>query len=528
MDRHPLYQERLPDWDVMDDTYAGSRVVKERGDVYLPATSGMRENGYGQGANSLGQAMYDAYRIRAIFHDFVRETVGGLAGIVHRKPPVIEVPPALQPVVDKAALSGESLELLWRRVTEAQLLHGRIGLLVDVPDGAEAPDAIPYIAPYVARTIVNWDIGRGPDGRERIEIVVLDESGYQRVENLRWDHVRQVRVVAMSHVVRAMGVDPQAEDNVCLVGVAKGAGDGELEVDPAGLEWVAPSIASRTLDRVPFVFINPSDTTCNPDIPPLLGLAELALAIYRGEADYRQSLFMQGQDTLVRTGAMEEQKAMTGAGAIMDLPMGGTAEYIGVSSNGLPEQRQALENDKGQVATYTIQMLDTNGSEAESGEALRVRVSARTAKLVRMQQTAAAGLRDCLINAGRWLGLDEAALEGIVVTPNLDFSDGGVDAATVNLVMDAKVKGAPLSLKSIHQWLRRHEFTELEFEEEQEQILEEKTSGVDASGTTDVDVDPAGGEGAEGEGDDEEEQDDAGGGRPGGFRRGGGFRFGGR
>jgi hypothetical protein len=500
MDKHPLYEERLPDWQVMDDTYAGQSAVKAAGATYLPPTAGMRANGYGQGAATLGQAMYDAYRQRAIFHDFVNETIAGLVGIIHRKPPVIEVPTALQPVVDRASLAGESLALLWQRVTEAQLLHGRIGLLVDVPDGADAANAIPYLAPYAARTIVNWDVGRGPDGREVTELVVLDESGYQRIDKLRWDHVQAVRVLAMAEVAREMGATLEGvPDGVYVVGIAQATGEGEMEFDAAAATWIAPSIASTTLGRVPFAFVGPNDTTANPDAPPLIGLAHLALTIYRGEADYRQTLYMQGQDTLVRIGATEEQRAMTGVGAIMDLPIGASAQYIGVSSSGLPEQRQALENDKAQVARYAIQMLDTASGEAESGEALRVRVTARTATLARLQLTAAAALRDCLVHAGRWRGLSDAELAQIVVTPNLDFSDATPNMASVSLLMDAKFKGLPLALESIHAWLRRHEFTELEFVEEQEKIREEEANAPSRGGTG-VDVDPFGGAGNPGRG----------------------------
>ena len=90
---------------------------------------------------------------------------------------------------------------------------------------------------------------------------------------------------------------------------------------------------------IPFVFINSKDLSTIPDKPPLDSLARLALAIYRAEADYRQNLFMQGQDTLVRIGSTFEQddenKAVRmGAGARLDMPVNGDAMYIGVSGKG--------------------------------------------------------------------------------------------------------------------------------------------------------------------------------------------------
>ena len=106
-----------------------------------------------------------------------------------------------------------------------------------------------------------------------------------------------------------------------------------------------------TLPFIPFVFCN-SDSTClDPTKPPYLDLVYLSLAIYRGEADYRQSLFMQGQDTLVISGALMGQESgvqsvqVGASGGIYFSSSEGKAEFIGVNSQGLSEQRTALEND---------------------------------------------------------------------------------------------------------------------------------------------------------------------------------------
>ncbi len=486
--KHPSYTARLVDWQTIADCYAGERTVKAAATKYLPATSGQVAQGQGGAAsNSVGQRAYDAYKLRAVFHNFVREAVTGLMGVIHRKPPVVKVPPALEPMVESMTIAGESLELLWRRVTEAQLLDGRCGLLVDVPDGETIGDTVPYVSLYSAATIVNWDAGQRRQGRQVVEIVVLDESSNERQENLTWLYVKQHRVLTLDSVAATLGgADQQSEPTGDYV-VAVVREEESLE----SATFIKPSVGSRTLDRVPFVFINVNDLTPEPDAPPFLGLANLSLAIYRGEADYRHTLYMQGQSTLVRIGANPEQaEVMTGAGAIIDLNYPGDAKYIGIGSAGLAEQRSSLENDKKQASQHAVQLLDTSGGEAESGEALRVRVSARTATLASMQLTAAAGVRDALVLAGRWLGLSDEVLESIEVTPNLDFSDATIDTNSVSMLMDAVVKGAPLSLESIHAWLVEHEYTTATYEEELERIAKEKTA-AGSGGKTGVDIDPA-------------------------------------
>jgi hypothetical protein len=98
------------------------------------------------------------------------------------------------------------------------------------------------------------------------------------------------------------------------------------------------------------VFIGANDLVPEPDDPPLLGLSNLALTIYRGEADYRSTLFYQGQQTLVIIGGNvsdldEDQELRIGNKGVIDLRLGGDAKYIGVSAAGLGEMRQAINDD---------------------------------------------------------------------------------------------------------------------------------------------------------------------------------------
>jgi len=491
---HPTYDERSPDWEIVADCYAGERAVKAKGTTYLPSTSGMRDPQTNQ-LTAEGRLAYDAYKMRAVFHDFVRQAVTGLVGVVHRKPPVVNVPEALKPMVASMTIAGESLEILWQRITEQQLVAGHGGLLVDVPDGVPVSEATPYVALYSAASILNWNAGARRQGRQALQLVVLDETSARQGDDLTWASVTQIRVLALGAVATKLGGEPDAETviapNDYQVAVAEPNDTGKLVLG----EFKAPSIGALSLDQIPFVAFNTNDTVMEPCTPPLLGLALLALAIYRAEADYRQQLHMQGQDTLKRIGATPDPvtgltpEVRTGAGAVIDLNLGGDAEFIGISSSGLSEQRSALENDKAQASTHIVELLDTGAGEAESGEALRVRVSARTAKLSSMQLTAAATIRDCLVLGGRWLSLPQAALDAIEVIPNLDFADDIADPQTVNVLVEAKLKGAPITWRMVHDWMRKHELTDKSFEETLEEMAAEETDA--ATGKTGVDIDPA-------------------------------------
>ncbi len=467
-DLHPDYSTFLEDWITMRDCYRGQRQVKEKKYLYLPATSGMVEDGLA-GGNSEGSVAYKAYLTRAYFPDIIAEAVEAMIGVMHHKPPVIELPESMEPLREKATRKNESLEMLLRRINEEQLITGRLGLLADLPPSVPAGEQpIPYLAMYVAETVLNWDAGR-VDGLEvqSLNLVALDETEYERQADFSWEEVTKTRVLVLG--------DPLTNEADGTALYAQAVFREDADFDPSKL--VEPSIRGNKLEEIPFVFINSKDVVPTPDDPPNIGLANLALAIYRGEADYRQNLFMQGQDTLVTMGLgadMEDEKLRVGAGGRVDLQQGGDAKFIGVSSTGLPEQRQSLENDYSRASSKGGQLLDSVSREKESGDALKVRVAARTATLNQIALAGAFGLQDLLRKVAVWMGADP---QQVIVTPNLDFISDSFNPADLNQMMTAKVSGAPLSLESIHAWLKEKDMTVLEFEEEMQRIEEEEPLG---------------------------------------------------
>lgn len=457
--QHPLYSEFLADWKLMRHSYRSERVIKEKGFTYLPATAGQAADNVTT-VGTKGWQNYDNYKGRARFPDFVSNAIEGMIGIMHHKPPVIELPSALEKLRESATVKGEPLEILLRQINTEQLLTGRIGLLADVQDGAPA-GVLPYIATYTPEHIINWDDGQRDELLvQNLNLTILDESEPVRQADFTWDEKKKHRVLILG--------DPDQNESMGAYRAGTFTED-DGEFSEAAL--IEPSIAGRRLDKIPFVFVNTRDLCADPDDPPLIGLAHLALGVYRGEADYRQNLHMQGQDTIVIIGSTlsntGEEEVRAGAGAVINVVQGGDAKYIGVSSQGLPEQRQALENDKQEAGEVGAKLIDTRGRAAESGDALRIRVSARTASLNQIALTGAEGLQSILRIMAEWVGANP---DEVKVEPNLDFADARLEGRTLVEYMTAKTLGAPWSKKSIHRLMRDHDLTELEFEEEMAEL----------------------------------------------------------
>lgn len=468
-ERHPKLLDFDEDYAFMNDSLAGERAIKEKNVAYLPPTGGMVADGMfatsgtdalAFNSKSVGYAAYSAYLLRAVYPSFVQDAVDTLIGVMHRESPVIELPPEMEPMRKVATRRGESLEMLLQKINENQLVKGRIGLLADV-----VPDRpTPHLVWYVAERVLNWDDDRETEfGLDKLKFLVLDETrqvrGKEGEAAYAWEEERRFRQCNLKGGVYTTFTD--VEDEVSAE--------------------VTPQFRGRPLSEIPFAFIGSTDLDPDPARIPLLPIANLALVVYRGEADYRQCLFAQGQDTLVTVGstsqapgAEEPEKAAdrrVGAGAEISLPLGGDAFYIGMEGKGLPEMAKSLAIDYAKAREAGSRLLEPRGSQAESGEALKIRVTASVANLKKIALVGAAGLEQMLKVCARWMGADP---EKVKVIPNLDFAEAKAAAADALSLTKAVAEGLPVSKKSLHRWAAEQDFTKLTYDEEVAELEKDK------------------------------------------------------
>ncbi|MCG8556240.1 MAG: DUF4055 domain-containing protein [Proteobacteria bacterium] len=487
--KHPLWMDRVDEWRRCRDVHEGEAKVKDKGKEYLRPTSGMIEDGC-ESPEQPGWKAYDAYRHRARMPDMYREAVDALVGVMHREPAIINLPSRMEFLRERATARGEDLQALLRRINEEQMKIGRLGLLADVVDeGRGERSGQPYVAIYEAEDVGNWDDGRR-DGIEvdNLNLVIIDETGPERLTDFEWRDVEKYRVLMLSPPGQ-LGVQITSQevsnevvgDDSSVMNLPVGEGVYNVGVfredtfSPS--EMKAPSISGRELNEIPFVFVNPKDLDADPDVPPMLGLCDDVLGIYRSEADYRQALFMQGQDTLhiADTNFGAETPVRTGAGAKIVTQSDGSVQFVGVDSSGLPEMRTGLENDYARAEQKGAKLLRQMGNDAESGEALRVRVAAQTATLSLIARTGAAAVQRILRIIARWMG--ENANE-VTVEPSLKFAEQAIEGRTVVDFTTAKNAGAPLSHETIHEYYQDHNVTALSWEEELGRLRAEASNGT--------------------------------------------------
>lgn len=452
---HPDYQEHKEEWEQLRHAFKGQGEVKRERTKYLPALPSHLLDGM-HTKNDIGWKNYDAYLMRAVFPDFMTVGVETLVGILNAQPAIIKLPAKMEYLRAKATNKGENMLALLRRLHTQQLITGRVGMVADLPTSPDPVNPQLYIALYASESIINWDeaIENIPTS---LNLVVLNESMNKRHGTV-WTLTPRYRVLQLGD----MALNEQK--GIYKFGVFENEKD---EFNEA--EMTVAAFRGNTLDEIPFVFINSKDNLAEPDVPPLLGLGDMCYTIYRAEADYRNALYMSGQDTLVVIGGVLDQNAVpgqavrVGSGARIDVPIGGDAKYVGVSSTGLPEMRTSVENDKMAAAVRTGQLLAPGKMSMESGEALKTRVAAQTATLTSVAVSAAEGLKRLLQTMAKWVGENP---DDVDVIPNLDFTNVQIQGQDIVQLITAKNLGWPLSYESLHAIAKARGLTNNTFDQE--------------------------------------------------------------
>lgn len=403
------YDAALPRWRRVRDAVAGEYAVKAAAETYLPRLGGMNDKDYAR------------YQLGAKWYGATTQTVGMLTGMVMRKPPVIEVPTKLEPIVEDCDLRGTHISVLISTVVGEVIQLGRNAILVDISDAGA-----PYFATYIAEDVTNWfdDVFSGTTRvvlRESVSVqdksdeFISGESRRYRVLDVDGNRYRQ-RLFALS--------------------------EGSAKYEQEGPD-IFPSFRGITRDDIPIFIIGPNDIT--PDIasPPVEALSGLNLHHYLLAADYAHGCrftalpqpWVSGFDT-------DDQRSLLpatiGPSMIWGLPTGAQAGMLEYSGAGLAELREAQEQDKREMADLGARILQTASRSGEAARTVEMKQSAEEAMLASIAKTVEAAITKALQTAADWIGADPDAVK---VAINTDFVPTEMDPAMLRELIAAVQAG---------------------------------------------------------------------------------------
>jgi len=400
---HPAYSDWTDAWQRMRDVVGGDRTIRERSKAYLPVPPGRSDEEYLR------------YLERAYFTDFTSKTLIGLVSTLFRKPPVVNLPPDLEYIVDDADGRGVQLSQLAKYAASEILTTGRGGLLVDFPADPEIRTladqrrlgGLGRLYVYKAEDVINWRFSRiGSD--YQLTLLVLREQRLEPKENDEFEselktHYRVLRLENEGYEVEIWSE----------VG-------GKYEV----VEKASPTLSNGTrLDWIPFIFLGAEDLTDDIDKPPIYDIAAVNLAHYRNIADFEDALFMVGQPTPVITGLTDDyierygSKLVIGSRVAWPLPANSDAKLLELQRD-LGVFEKAIERKESQMVNLGAKLLQAQQRAAEAAETMRLRQSGEASVLASVADNVSIAINTGLEWLAFWSGQDSEQVE---FTLNRDF-----------------------------------------------------------------------------------------------------------
>lgn len=412
------YTEALPGWQLVKRCVAGPREVRKY-DEYLPMPDPLNKS-------EENKERYQQLKRRAMFLNVTGRTRTGLMGAVFRKTAEVELPAAINYLLENVSGDGASLEQLCKEATGECLETGRGGFLVDypkvqLPEGqtsltvAQAAKARAYVHFYPAESIVNWreDV---IDGVKRLTLVVLHEKINEPTEDgfefVAKDQYRALMMVGGRYIQRVY-----SEDRL----------DGE-ESEPKDK-------TGKTFDHIPFHFFGAQNNDASIDKAPLEDLAEVNILHYGNSATVEESGFISSQPTLFITTDIQPDEFVKlnpngmhiGSRRGHNLGKSGTATMLQANETQLA--RELMKDKEEQMLMIGARIVQQGGG-AETAEAVRIRYSSDNSVLGTIAGNVSEAIRLALFDAQRFM-MDAVEEAGTVFWLNQEFFDQVMDAQAI-------------------------------------------------------------------------------------------------
>ena len=436
---HPLFDEKIAQWDRIRDVISGEDAVKAKGTTYLPILSGQ------------AWSQYLAYKMRAVFYPATPRTLGGLSGAVFRKDPTVEFTPEIEEFTKNIDARGTPLVPFAKKIADEVIALGRAGVLLDM----DATGDVMFARMYVAENIVNWREVVS-NGISKVTMVVLKEVSFEQTED----------IFTSGEVIRyrVLGLIPDGFDEggvvytqVLFEEQTGSTGKREWVI----IESVVPMRKGAPLDEIPFIFFGPLTNSPMPAAPPLLPLADMNLSHYRSAADIEHGAHFTALPTVVISGRIpgtdddEASEIKIGPEGSILLEENGKAYMLEYTGQGLSAVEKRLERKESHMAILGARMLEDQKNTPEAAAALRQRHRGENSLLAGISDSISRGIEQLLDRAAWWMGSGELT-ETQKFVLNKDFLPSPMNGAEVFSMVQGWMSGG-FGLKVLYDILEKGE-----------------------------------------------------------------------
>lgn len=412
-------------WYQIRDCVEGSNAVKRQQEIYLPMPSGMiglsdsvsnlqQENNQ-SGRNLSLTSMpwyhpnpaYRAYLHRARFPDICSPILRGIVGVATKMPPEIDFPSAISNMESVATVCGKDIESVYSYSINEVMQTGKFCYAVDVVESGELA-----IVLYSSERNVDWNYETIGGKRVLSRCTFIEQYGDEENEE--------------------KSIEYRLENGIA---VAQKYINGKEDGDEIVLQY-----KGKTLDSLPIFFANCTDNTADINIIPMLGVSDIALTIYRKDADLSQAQYMTCNPTLFIYGVSEDQAPQL-IGSTVTVTISNPqakAEYPATDTSALDHVKQQILDLYQEAISMGAQILGIGSKGAESGEALSIREAASGATLVGVVQNISSAINNALIFAAKWAGVEQEE----IFKANKDFASKSLTSQEMTALVSSWVQRA--------------------------------------------------------------------------------------
>lgn len=461
--KHKDFDIYAKKWERCRDAVSGQDAIYAKSVAYLPYLVGETPE------------EYSARQTRTPFYNATWRTIAAFIGMLYRKPPTIEVPEKLKPLLDDITMSGINFQAFAKDCTTEDLEVSRLGVLVDHPEQKLKPDGKPlnkleyeqeglrpFLKQYKAESIIDAVKGRYKNKTVYVQIRLLETETVPVAGGSEFQSEDKTRIRVLDLV-----------DGVYRVRIF----DEETETQVS--DDIFPKINGKTLDYIPFYFIGPDGTDGTLDDPILIDLVDLNLKHFRVSADYEHGCHFCGLPTPWVSGYKVNPDFGTGNIPKVEFKIGSTvawifpdanakAEYLEFTGTGLGELEKNLGKKEAQMAALGARLLAPEKSGVEAAETLAIKHSGENSILSAIAIAVSEGLTMALKTLARWAGVDDKDIKFEI---NREFIPVIANAQLLAQLM-ALVQSGNLDKESLFDWIKRADIVpnDLTYEEMQKRI----------------------------------------------------------
>lgn len=314
---------------------------------------------------------YETRIKQAEYNNVLNETIGIGVSKLTRKPinygDMEDKYPELFAWKEKVDLSNDDFDEYAKKQAFKAIKHGLFYTFVDFPyvEGLDsmtnAQKAELNLSPRLSNVLFGDIVNRIIDENGELSQVTIKETVTKPDGRFGEKTVNRYRVIWIESGEVRQELYEETEQG------------GELMlIEPERI--ITPSDGIRKLVKIPLVPWYTGQTAPHNAIPPLLNQAHTLISWFNTNSQYQKALTDAGDPTLLRMGAQQDEMgkyppAKVGTDSVIDVTENGSAEWLELKGNSLPEFREKLSKLEEQLESYktSIQVKDASVSVKQTG-----------------------------------------------------------------------------------------------------------------------------------------------------------------